>query len=62
MTNEAFNFVSGFFSRVWLIFNSWYFPGTNITPAALLLLPALVYVAIKAFRYLGGLDSSGDDK
>ena len=33
MTNDAMSVVSAIFSTVFTLFNSWYIPGTNVTPA-----------------------------
>lgn len=33
MTNDALAVVSALFETVFRLFNSWYIPGTNVTPA-----------------------------
>lgn len=35
MTSDALLVVEAIFETVWRIFNSWYIPGTNVTPAVL---------------------------
>lgn len=34
MTSDGLRFIQWFFSEFWKLFNSWYIPGTAITPAA----------------------------
>ena len=36
MTNDALSVVVAVFSTVFQLFNSWYIPGTNVTPAVAL--------------------------
>lgn len=33
MTNDALSVLVCLFSNIWRLFNSWYIPGTNVTPA-----------------------------
>lgn len=35
MTADAFLLMRGFIEQIWRLFNSWYIPGTRITPAAM---------------------------
>lgn len=35
MTADALLVVQTLFTSIWSLFNSWYFPGTNVTPAAM---------------------------
>lgn len=64
MTQEAFTFLSSFFSNVWRIFSSWFIPGTAITPAALLfLVPAFLVIKRILFRLSNfSDDDTGDSK
>lgn len=69
MTGEVLTFVSGFFSNVWQYFISWFYPGTNVTPAAWALFLLLVPVFIRLFKRLlntpdasGGVSSKGGDR
>lgn len=64
MTQEAFTFLSNFFSSVWKIFSSWFIPGTAITPAALLfLVPAFLLIKRVLYRLNNySDDDTGDSK
>lgn len=56
MTTGDFILVVQFlFSEVWRFFNSWHFPGTNITPASWFFF-SLVFLGVVYFlkRFLGG--------
>lgn len=33
MTNDALAVIVCLFTNIWRLFNSWYIPGTNVTPA-----------------------------
>lgn len=33
MTNDAISVLVCLFSNIWRLFNSWFIPGTNVTPA-----------------------------
>ena len=33
MTNDALSVLVCIFNTIWRLFNSWYIPGTNVTPA-----------------------------
>lgn len=54
MTNDALAVVSCIFTNVFRLFNSWYIPGTNVTPAVLLF--GSLFLSI-VFRFLS--DSLG---
>ena len=34
MTADALLVLQTLFQSIWMLFNSWYIPGTNVTPAA----------------------------
>lgn len=36
MTNDALLVVECLFGTIWKFFNSWYIPGTNVTPAVMM--------------------------
>ena len=55
MTNDAKMVLDALFRLIWSLFNSWYIPGTNVTPAEFMLF--LLFAAVM-FRFLG--DISGD--
>lgn len=38
MTRDAIQIITTMFAQSWRFFNSWCFPGTNVTPAAMFLL------------------------
>lgn len=57
MTQDVFNFLSGFFSAIWGIFNSWYIPGTNVTPAGLLLFLVFVPITLRFILNVIGVGS-----
>lgn len=59
MTQEVLDFLGGFFAQFWRLFNSWYIPGTNVTPAGLLLFCSFVPIAMKFIKNIIGLGASG---
>lgn len=52
MTNDALSVVVAIFSNIFRLFNSWYIPGTNVTPAVLFF--GILFVTL-AFRIVGKL-------
>lgn len=52
MTNDALSVVGAIFSNIFRLFNSWYIPGTNVTPAVLFF--GILFVTL-AFRIVGKL-------
>lgn len=67
MTRDAFLFLSTFFSNIWRLFNSWYIPGTNVTPGAFSLGLLFIYLITRRLGrllFVGGVMSergSDDD-
>lgn len=69
MTQDAFTILSVLMSTLWKFFNSWYLPGTNVTPAGFMLLVAFLAVTIRflkritwtTFEERGNSLSKGDD-
>jgi len=67
MTDDAILVVQAIFSNVWRLFNSWYIPGTNVTPAVALFGLAFVSVVIRFLPSVLGLwvddfSRRGDDE
>ena len=62
MTNDALSVVAAIFSTVFQLFNSWYIPGTNVTPAVALF--GILFLTI-VFRILSRVfdlwDNGKDD-
>lgn len=64
MTADAIMVVRFIFSTIWRFFNSWYIPGTRVTPAMwfiFMLFVLLVFRTLKRFGFLLS-DSSTSDK
>lgn len=61
MTADVLLVVRFIFTQIWRFFNSWYIPGTNVTPAgmAYFLLGSVLIIRIVKFVVLGG-GSDGD--
>lgn len=58
MTNDALSVVVAVFSTVFQLFNSWYIPGTNVTPAVALF--GILFISI-LFRILARVFGLWDD-
>lgn len=52
MTGEVWTFFIRFFEQIWRLFNSWYFPGTNITPAAIGISFLFIDIVVRFVRAL----------
>lgn len=50
MTADALAFVQFFFESTWAFFTSWKVPGTDATPASLLLLVLVVAFTLKVVK------------
>lgn len=61
MTADAMLVVRFIFTSVWRFFNSWYIPGTNVTPAgmAYFLVASIFLLKVVKLIIFGG-DNSGD--
>lgn len=60
MTADALMVVRFVFTQIWRFFNSWYFPGTNVTPAGMaffVLASTLIIKIVKVYLLEG--DSGG---
>lgn len=68
MTDDAILVVQAIFSNVWRLFNSWYIPGTNVTPAVALFGLAFVSVVMRFLKSVFDLwvddigNQRGDDE
>lgn len=58
MTNDALSVVSVIFTTVFRLFNSWYIPGTNVTPAVAFFGILFVVTFFRVFGKLFGLFES----
>lgn len=65
MTRDAFFFLSTLFSNIWRLFNSWYIPGTNVTPGAFSLSLLFIYLVTRRLGRLlfvgGTMGERGSD-
>ena len=50
MTDDALLVVECLFGTIWKFFNSWYIPGTNVTPAVMMF--GFLFLKI-VFRFVG---------
>lgn len=50
MTTNVFNLISTLFSSVWQLLTSFYIPGTNVTPAGLMIFVPTVVIGLKFFK------------
>lgn len=55
MTRDAIQILSTMFAQCWRFFNSWVFPGTNVTPASMFL---LIIVSGLVLRFVLSIISS----
>lgn len=63
MTDDALLVVESLFSTIWRFFNSWYIPGTNVTPAVAFFGILFFVVAWRVLSYyLSGMFSDISDK
>lgn len=60
MTNDALAVVSALFGTVFRLFNSWYIPGTNVTPAVAFFGILFISIIFRILRKVLGL--WGDDE
>lgn len=47
MTSDAVKIVQCLFTEIWRLFNGWYIPGTNVTPAMWAIFSLLVVIVLK---------------
>lgn len=55
MTDDSLSVVSLLFSSVFHLFNSWYIPGTNVTPAVALFGILFISIMFKIAGHVFGL-------
>lgn len=61
MTNDALSVVAAIFSTVFQLFNSWYIPGTNVTPAVALFGILFLTIVFRILSRVFGLWDNGKD-
>lgn len=61
MTNDALSVVAAIFSTVFQLFNSWYIPGTNVTPAVALFGILFLTILFRILSRVFGLWDNGKD-
>ena len=61
MTNDALSVVAAIFSTVFQLFNSWYIPGTNVTPAVALFGILFLTIMFRILSRVFGLWDNGKD-
>lgn len=61
MTADVLRILHFIFTDIWRFFNSWYFPGTNVTPAGVIffVLASTLMLKILKVYLLGGGDNDG---
>lgn len=62
MTDDALAVVSCIFSNLWRLFNSWYIPGTNVTPAVMLFGSLFLVILFRFLSNALGLFSSAESR
>lgn len=60
MTNDAILVLECLFESVWLLFTSWYIPGTDVTPAGAFMFLAFAGLALRFLYRLVGLTPAVD--
>ena len=50
MTRNAFDVLAFLLRQIWRFFNSWYIPGTNVTPAGFMLLVLFLALVIRFIK------------
>lgn len=60
MTSQSVLILKSWFSWGWQLLTSFYLPGTNVTPAAMLLFGSFAFIALKFFTRLVGNGSASD--
>ena len=62
MSNDAILVLKCIFQNIWLIFTSWYIPGTNVTPASFFMFIAVCGLAFRfIYRIIGITPGSIED-
>ena len=63
MTSNFFLALKFWFETAWNLMTSFYIPGTNVTPAGMILFGASAYIGIKFIKYIfftGGVNEKTD--
>lgn len=64
MTNNFFMALQWWMQSAWRLFTSFYIPGTNVTPASMILFGAAAIVGIRFIKHIfftGGSNSEKDN-
>lgn len=62
MTDDALSVLNVLFSTIFKLFNSWYIPGTNVTPAVAFFGILFITVLFRVVKNLFGLWGSGKER
>lgn len=58
MTADALQVVKCLFTTVWTLFNGWYIPGTNTTPAQFFLFLTAAIITIRFIKRIISVDTN----
>lgn len=61
MTQNAWTVIQVLIRNIWSLFNSWYIPGTNVTPAGFALLILFIALIIKFIKRVTFTDHSDSE-
>lgn len=61
MTADALSVVQSLFQSIWTLFNSWYIPGTHVTPAGIALFGLFMLLVIRFIKRVFLGDNSGGE-
>lgn len=61
MTDDSILVLKCLFETIWMLFTSWYIPGTDVTPAGAFMFFAFAGLALRFLYRLVGLVPSGVD-
>ena len=62
MTQNTVNLLSTLFSSAWRLLTSFYIPGTNVTPAGIMIFIPSAYIGLKFFKKLFGSFGGSNEK
>lgn len=58
MTADALQVIKCLFTTVWTLFNGWYIPGTNTTPAQFFLFLTAAIITIRFIKRIVSVDTN----
>ena len=58
MTADALQVIKCLFTPVWTLFNGWYIPGTNTTPAQFFLFLTAAIITIRFIKRIVSVDTN----